>query len=662
MCVHVFGNKPSPAVATYGLRKSIETQEPSVQEFVHRNFYVDDGLASFSTPQEAIDVMNKTKNALKSGGNLRLHKIASNSQQVMDAFDNEDLASSLKDLDLRKDEAPLQHSLGLCWDVSTDTFTFEISQEDKAFTKRGVLSVINSIFDPLGFLAPVIIQGRILMRDIMSKTLEWDEPIPEPARSTWTEWKSSLKDLDELSVPRTIIQGSLSSCQNVSLHIFCDASEAAIAAVAYTRVVDISGNSDIGFVCGKAKVAPKHGHTIPRLELCAAVLAVELGDVMAEELDLDTSATRYYTDSKVVLGYIQNESRRFYTYVSNRVGRIHSSASPLQWNYVSTTENPADQGSRGLTPDSMTDSLWLTGPKFLLDKTSDGRGNQHETYALVTPDEDKEIQPIMVQVNKMVTREPEDVRSIDEGVQDGQLMLGNKHSPSESKLEGLGVVRFKKYSKWKKLVSAISLLKHWANGFKKNSATKYPHCRGWHECTEHKSAPSLQAATTLIIREAQSEAYGKEIDRLQHGKPLNRDSHVMTLSPYLDENGILRVGGRLHRAAVTLEEKHPILISGHQHVAKLIVQHCHEKVGHQGRHFTEGAIRAAGYWITGMKRIIANLLYNCVKCRRLRGPTCHQQMAELPEERVKPSPPFDMCGPWEVTTRRTRGGAAHSKR
>ena len=118
---------------------------------------------------------------------------------------------------------------------------------------------------------------------------------------------------------------------------------------------------------------------------------------------------------------------------------------------------------------------------------------------------------------------------------------------------------------------------------------------------------------------------------------------------------------------MTLEEKHPILISGHQHVAKLIVRHYHEKVGHQGRHFTEGAIRAAGYWITGMKRIIANLLYNCVKCRRLRGPTCHQQMAELPEERVKPSPPFsfvgvDMCGPWEVTTRRTRGGAAHWKR
>ena len=102
-------------------------------------------------------------------------------------------------------------------------------------------------------------------------------------------------------------------------------------------------------------------------------------------------------------------------------------------------------------------------------------------------------------------------------------------------------------------------------------------------------------------------------------------------------------------------------------MAKLIVRHYHEKVGHQGRHFTEGAIRAAGYWITGMKRIIANLLYNYVKCRRLRGPTCHQQMAELPEERVKPSPPFsfvgvDMCVPWEVTTKRTRGGAAHLKR
>lgn len=120
----------------------------------------------------------------------------------------------------------------------------------------------------------------------------------------------------------------------------------AIAAVAYLRVMDFEGQSYAGFIMGKSKLAPRPAHTVPRLELCAAVLAVEMADLIVAELDIEIHAVKFYTDSKIVLGYIHNASRRFYMYVSNRVIRIRKSTRPEQWHYISTDKNPADHGTR----------------------------------------------------------------------------------------------------------------------------------------------------------------------------------------------------------------------------------------------------------------------------------------------------------------------------
>lgn len=159
MCVHVFGNAPSPAVATYGLRRCVENPDndcgAAVREFVRRNFYVDDGLGSFSTTTECV---KKTQETLQREGNLRLHKIVSNNESVMASFPQEDLASDLKTLDPGANDLPYHRSLGLLWDLGSDTFTFEIANDDKPCTRRGVLSSVNSLFDPLGLISPVVIQ------------------------------------------------------------------------------------------------------------------------------------------------------------------------------------------------------------------------------------------------------------------------------------------------------------------------------------------------------------------------------------------------------------------------------------------------------------------------------------------------------------------------
>ncbi|XP_071161032.1 uncharacterized protein [Mytilus edulis] len=160
MTVHVFGSSPSPTVATYRLRKSAETADQDVKDFVDRNFYVDDGLLSCQNVETAVDLVKRTQSALSSGGNLRLHKIASNSKYLLSQFPVNDLAKNLKDLKFENECLPLQRSLGMAWDINTDCFTFQVAHDIKPFSKRGVLSTINSLFAPIGFSAPVSVRGR----------------------------------------------------------------------------------------------------------------------------------------------------------------------------------------------------------------------------------------------------------------------------------------------------------------------------------------------------------------------------------------------------------------------------------------------------------------------------------------------------------------------
>ena len=170
-----------------------------------------------------------------------------------------------------------------------------------------------------------------------------------------------------------------------------------------------------------------------------------------------------------------------------------------------------------------------------------------------------------------------------------------------------------------------------------------------------------------MLREVQHETYMDEIILLSNEKPLAKSSSVLKLSPYLDADGLLRVGGRLQHSSIPEHEKHPILFPGRHHIAILLIRHYHDLTHHQGRHITEGAIRSAGFWITGGKSLISSVINKCVKCRKLRGSLACQKMVNLPQDRLEPGPPFtnvgvDCFGPWEVLTRRTRGGHANSKR
>ena len=628
MCKHVFGNSPSPAIANYGLKRSVEDADEDVKEFVQKDFYVDDGLTSCPSVGQAKDLVKRSQQSLAAKG-IRLHKLTSNVAEVMQGFPEEDLAVDLSRLDFGLENLPTRRSLGLEWDLQQDCFLFSRQLQDKPVTKRGILSTINSVFDPIGFLGPVIIEGRWILRDVVSSGLSWDEPVSAEMQLRWHTWVSSLDHLPSVTVPRSLFKVSLSEVDDLELHVFCDASQKAIAAVAYV-VGNIDGTTTPSFVLGKVKVAPSKGHTIPRLELCAAVLATEIYTLVEENLCVDFKQVKFYTDSKVVLGYINNQSRRFYTYISNRVQKIRHVSSPQQWRYVPTTQNPADVGTRGSGPSQLTESMWLLGPAFLV-KEND---QVPEFYPLVEPDLDSEVRPLDV------------------------VTLATK----VGKPTHLGCARFERFSSWDKLVMALCVLLHIMMSYKKGLD-----CKGWHLCHRRIVPEDKLLAQVVVLREVQYESYKTEVDALTHQKALNRTSSLLSLDPFLDDHGLLRVGGRLQNSSLPFDEKHPIILPAKHHVSCLVIRHFHESVQHQGRSYTEGAVRQAGYWIVGGKRAVSSLIFNCVTCKKLRGKFEGQKMSDLPEDRVEQAAPFsyvgvDVFGPWQVVSRKTRSSQASSKR
>ncbi|XP_057700851.1 uncharacterized protein LOC130921225 [Corythoichthys intestinalis] len=635
MTVHVFGNCPSPSVAIFGLKRTAIEGEmefgSDAKEFIERHFYVDDGLKSFSSIEQAIDVLSRAQKMLAQC-NIRLHKISSNCPLITGAFPTEDRAVGMQGLDIGQTTPPMQRSLGLGWELLTDQFKFQVRVNERPFTKRGVLSVINSVFDPLGFAIPVIVGGRTILRDISTNVSEWDTELPKDKLEQWQKWKSSLGHLQHLEIPRMYTSIPLSAAQRIEIDVFCDASTKGVGAVAYLKLTNEDGHSEVGFLLGKARLAPKPDITIPRLELCAAVLAVEVAELVLEELDVTVDQVNLYTDSKVVLGYISNMKRRFHVYVHNRVERIRRFAQTHQWHYVPTHLNPADHATRTLPAEQLSSSTWLRGPAFL--SRLDQSQVRSQTFDLIDPETDCELRPEVTTCTTTLSKAQ------------------------------FNSARFERFSSWKVLQKAIAKLQHIAQSFKNNSEVS---CRGWHNCNKHLTEKSLQLAKTTIIRTVQREVFAEDIGCIEKGTALKNSSPLSKLNPFVDTQGLLKVGGRLKKAQLSAEETNPILVPGKHHLAQLIIRHFHEKLCHQGRHFTEGAVRAGGFWIVGGKRAVSSVIFKCITCRKLRGRQPEQIMAELPEDRLSTDPPFtnvglDVFGPWSVTVRKTRGANADAKR
>ncbi len=258
-------------------------------------------------------------------GGFRLTKWVSNSPKVVASIPEIDRAGSVKDL--CPEQPTLERALGVQWNVRLDQFGFKIEIKVKPPTRRGVLSVVSSVYDPLGFAAPFVLLAKMLMQDLCRENFSWDDVLQGDYLKRWESWLEQLMKIEKLYVPRCFKPPQFGRIVSIQLHVFADASQRGYGAVSYLRFVNELGDIHIAFVIGKARVAPLKVVTIPRLELSAAVVAARLEKMIRSEIDLSIDTTLLWTDSTTVLGYIANKDK---TFVANRLAVIHETTEPTQ--------------------------------------------------------------------------------------------------------------------------------------------------------------------------------------------------------------------------------------------------------------------------------------------------------------------------------------------
>lgn len=328
-------------------------QYPLAYEAVHQLFYVDDFLKSVHTPEKAIAVREQLETALQQGC-FPLVKWASNEQSV--------LLESERTQDKSLNDEASTSVLGLLWDPKGDTLRFKVRALEQAerITKRVVAREGAKIYDPNGYLAPVTIRAKMFIQHLWRTGSGWDDEVSEEVAVAWAHYRTSLSALSEVRMPRWF--GRTPDCE-VQLHTFCDASTVAYGAVVYARVCYSDGAVQSHITTSKNKLAPVQTLTVPRLELCAAVLGAKLAQKVARILGIKAEHLRYWTDSEIVLYWLLKFPKVF---ISNRVASIQANSDVRRWAHVASKDNPADLISRGMEPTDLSKStLWWSGPVFL---------------------------------------------------------------------------------------------------------------------------------------------------------------------------------------------------------------------------------------------------------------------------------------------------------
>ena len=325
MCVHIFGGTSSPSCCNYALKKTGRDNRNDFGEETYdtlmRNFYVDDLLKSTPDVAAAINLINNIKAMCLSGG-FNLTKFISNKLEVLAILPDTDRRKSVQDLDLSVGSLPLERALGVVWNIENDTMGFRINLKDTPMTRRGLLATISSIYDPLGLAAPYMLTGRKILQQLIADGNGWDNVIPEGVKIRWQRWRDKLPLLEAIEVQRCFKPEQFGAVTDASLHHFSDASEIGYGQVSYLRLQNENDEVHCSLVIGKSRVSPLKNVSIPRLELTAATLSVKVGVKLHDTLEYENLKQIYWTDSKVVLGYIKNESKRFKIFVSNRVSQI----------------------------------------------------------------------------------------------------------------------------------------------------------------------------------------------------------------------------------------------------------------------------------------------------------------------------------------------------
>ena len=335
-----------------------QEKEPEVVKKIRQELYVDDLISGSITVHKAREVKDKATVVFRDAC-FTLHKWHSNAPELEAAQssteDTEEATYAKQQLGTPR--GTMSRILGLPWNKERDTVSVEVPSEQARLTKRGILAKLAKIYDPLGLISPETLRGKLIYRAVCDSKGAWDAELPRGMAKAWVKRESGLPQSFE--VPRSVAIHR-EEIEEIELHSFGDASENGVAACVYAVVRQAAGTNQ-GLIAARSRLS-KQGLTIPRLELVAGHMAVNLVTNVREALDgLPLTSVHCWLDSSVALYWIrgQGEHKQF---VSNRVQKINSHHG-VTWRYVPTAENPADLGSRGGRLEEA--DQWWNGPNWL---------------------------------------------------------------------------------------------------------------------------------------------------------------------------------------------------------------------------------------------------------------------------------------------------------
>ncbi|XP_075162761.1 uncharacterized protein LOC142235393 [Haematobia irritans] len=601
-----FGVNCAPFLAIRSLLQlasDVECELPFASKILRHMMYADDALAGAHELEVAIEARNQLIAALSSAG-FTMRKWTANDDRILKDLPQEHL---LSEHFLEIDDESKTKTLGIRWNAKSDTFYFSIRpihlKDD--YTKREVLSIIASLFDPAGWLGPVIIVAKILMQQIWADKTGWDEYLTAHSKQRWLQFINDYEALNHIKVERWI---GFDPSTHVEIHGFSDASERAYGACVYVRIRSNNGIVRTHLLFAKSRVAPLKTVSLPRLELCGALLLAELIGTLRTELSLNSNHTKFYcwSDSMIVLAWLQKPPCSWTTFISNRVSKIVDLVGVDCWRHVRSEHNPADIISRGVQPKDLIDnSLWWHGPSWLSDGGNDWEIESQREFS--TEEERRSIKIFFTYIKNF-----EDV-----------------------------LVRFSSYSKALRVMAYvyrfISLLR-----------------RKFDSAADAKiSFNELQVVKRKLIIITQKVYFPEEYLNLTNGQPINSSSSLLNLHPFVDEDGLIRVGGRLANAVfLSFSERHPIILPYNCKLSHLLVCFIHQVTLHGGIQLMLRVLRAE-FWIPRSRTLIKSVIGRCKTCTIHAKRSREQIMSALPVDRTILERPFtrvgvDFAGPYDI--------------
>ncbi|XP_058840866.1 uncharacterized protein LOC131696336 [Topomyia yanbarensis] len=605
-----YGTASAPFLATRVLKQLAEderTNFPEATAVLEKDFYVDDLFTGARNINEATTLRKHLQILLAKGG-FELRKWASNEEAVLEGIPNENRALQ-PSVDFHRDQCI--KTLGLHWEPASDVLRYKIqlpsSDTTTSLTKRIALSQIAQLFDPLGLVGPVVTTAKLYMQALWTMKDEnghswgWDQVLPKAMIERWIAYQSQLPLLNELSIERCVL------CPNpttIQLHLFSDASERAYGACVYVRSTNSAGTVKVALLTTKSKIAPLKQQTIPRLELCGALLAAQLYERVVESLQLPVQ-TFFWVDSTTVLSWLQSPPTTWTTFVANRVSKIQQATVNCTWRHVAGKENPADHLSRGMTAETLLECVnWWQGTTWL--HLDDNEWPIQCPFAIEDPEASIEARKVSCTVAPV--------------------------EPEPSFIDQL-VSRFSQYQRMLRIVAYCLRFPRNCQLAKEN--------RPENTCV---TVNETQEAETILIRLVQQQSFVEEWRLIEKSMPVSTKSRIKWFHPMLSSpERLMRIGGRINQSQQPYDAKHQIILPSSHHLSTLLVRSYHERHLHAAPQLLVSILRLR-YWIIGARNLARTIVHKCVVCVRARPKLIEQFMAELPAKRIIASRPFSATG------------------